>query len=358
MNRRGILAFALILVAVAALTQGALQAQVRRTASTDVVSYFPLRVGNMWAYARGSSIERGEWKAEVVERVVAPNGRTYFALAGYFGPRRLVRSSLRDTVVEFSQSNIGENLWYLLGSPVGTTWEIRLEPLPTLGPAADCISGSKALLASRTEVVKVPAGQFSNVVRVDYRSSCADAGLDSEWFAPGVGLIRRAENSFAGPVISELVRAELGDAALPRLPYSVSLALDSPAYVHNLMPPIGPESIASLSGAFIVRNRTDIPVHFTFGSLCKSVSVQVVNEAGEVVQRGFGSDGGCCLCDALLEFTLVNDTLALPVALRLATPEGKPLPDGRYSVVATLNSSEGRAPQPSATAVIQIRSLH
>ncbi|MGH2627007.1 MAG: hypothetical protein ACRDHY_10195, partial [Anaerolineales bacterium] len=355
MTRRGVLGFALILGAIAALTHGVVEAQTRRTAAPEQ-TYFPLHVGNEWVYVRSNAIERSEWRAAVTERVTMRNGQTYFALAGYFGPRRLVRSGLREAVLEFNPDGNYDNLWYLLGAAVGTSWQLELEPLPTLGPAADCISGSKAVIASRTEAIKVPAGEFRDVVRIDYRSPCADAGLSSEWFAPGVGLIRREESSFAGPVVSELLRAELGDNQLPRLPYSVSLALDSPAYSHTVSSTIGPESIAAVRGAFLVRNRTDVPVSFTFGSFCKSVRIEVVNDAGEVVLRALGSDGGCCACDALLEFTLVNDTLALPVAFRLATAEGRPLPDGRYSVVATLNTTGGRAPQPAATTVIMIRS--
>lgn len=335
-----------------------LPAQTRLARSTDVAPYFPLRVGNVWVYQRSSPAtpEREEWRAAVTGRVTARNGQTYFALAGYFGPSRLVRSTLRDTVSELNPDGNADNLWYLLGAPVGTSWTLTLEPLPTLGPAADCVSGSKATLAGRAETLRVPAGEFTGVVRVDYRAPCADAGLVSEWFAPGVGLVRRVEDSFAGPVVSELVRAELGERALPLLPYSSTLSLDRPVYVNNLMPPIGPESVPVVHAVYALRNRTDLPIELVFGG-CKSVSVEVVDEAGEVVLRARGDDGGCCVCRSIQSVTLVNDAVAIATSFRLATADGRPLPDGRYAVRATLDVLEP-IQRPSATAPIVVRSTH
>jgi hypothetical protein len=344
-------------VLLAAVAAGPLAAQTRLGSNTDAASYFPLRVGNEWVYAVSSQVERAEWRAAVTGRKVAPNGVAYFELAGYFGPTRLARSVLRGLVSEFNPDGERDNLWYLLGAPVGTSWELVLEPLPTLGPMADCISGSKALLASRTEVVRVPAGEFRDVVRIDYRSPCADAGLASEYFAPGVGLIKRVELTFAGPRASELLRARLGDIELPRLPYGSALELESPHYVNNLMPPLGPDALPVLRGVYVLRNRTPLPVELLFSG-CKSVSVQVLNEAGEVVARGRGDDGGCCACDNVFRFTLANDVLALPFAFRLATPEGRPLPDGRYSVEATLDALEMGQARPSAGAPIRVSSVH
>jgi hypothetical protein len=355
MRRKG---FAI--VAAAALAAAAavpLGAQTRLSSTADVVSYFPLRVGNEWVYAVASQVERSEWRAAVTGRKVAPNGAAYFELAGYFGPTRLVRSGLRGTVSELNPDGNRDNLWYLLGASVGTSWELVLEPLPTMGPMADCISGSKAVLASRSEVVRVPAGEFRDVVRVDYRAPCADAGLASEYFAPGVGLVKRVEQTFAGPRTSELVRARIGDGDLPRLPYASALELDSPHYVNNLMPIIGPDSLPVVRGAYVLRNRTSLPVELIFSG-CKSVTVRVLNEAGEVVAQGSGNDGGCCACDNVFRFTLANDALALPFAFRLATPEGRPLADGRYSVEATLDALEMGRTRPSASAPIRVSSIY
>ena len=356
---RAALALAAVAVAVLALSSAPAGAQTRTPIANDTAPpYFPLQVGNTWIYQRISPFARDTWTAKVSERVTFANSRTYFGLDGYFGPRRLVTTGPRQVVSEYNPDGREDNLWYLLGAAVGTTWVIQLEQLPTMGPMADCISGSKVTVASRGEVVRTPAGEFGNVIRLDFRSPCADAGITSEWFAPGVGLVRRQESAFAGPIVSELLKAEIGGVAFPRLPYSTALELDRPAYVNNLMPPIGPGSIPTVRGLFAVRNRTPIPITFEFGG-CASLSIALLNERGEEVLTTRADDGGCCVCDVIHVVRLANDSLTIPFALRLATPNaGQPLADGRYVVVATLQANGSPALRPSASATIEISSVY
>ncbi|MEE9217994.1 MAG: hypothetical protein V3U98_02915 [Acidobacteriota bacterium] len=295
------------------------------------------------------------WKVVVSDRVKAPNGGRYFVLNGYFGPERLVRRRLRGAVTEFNPG--GDNLWYLLGTPVGTSWQIEIGSGLDDSSSADCVSGSKLVIGSRTEAIMVPAGTFRDVVRVDFRSPCADAGIIAEWFAPGVGLVRRVENSFAGPIVSELVRAEIGGSTLPRLPYSSTLALEQPLYLSNLMPPVLPDAIPTVRGVFAVRNATKLPIVFTFSG-CKSISLRVRDVRGDVVLKTGGNDGGCCACDHIFRFELVDDTLVIPFAFKLVTPEGRPLPDGRYSVEAILDTLETGSVHPAASADIEVRSVY
>ncbi len=78
-------------------------------------------------------------------------------------------------------------------------------------------------------VISVPAGEFHDVLGIDRQQMlCADAGIVSEWFAPGVSLIRRVGESIAGPVASELVKAELGSRRRPRSTYQTCLLPDVP----------------------------------------------------------------------------------------------------------------------------------
>ncbi len=349
---------------VVSLTQVGVPAQIRTPLPSDTANYLPLQVGNQWLYERkffGSST----WIASVVERVTAPNGRTYAALEGYFGiltsegyvaPRRLVRSS-RGIVTEFNPDGASDNLWYMLGAEVGTTWQIQLEPVPESGTIGLCVDGSTVTLASRSEVVTVPAGTFQDVVRLDFAPRCADAGIVSEWFAPRVGLIRRQEDSFSGPVVSELFRAIVGGVQFPRQTYSTSLSIDRPVYVNNLMPPPLPDGFPTVRGLFTVANATHLPIDFSFLG-CKSVSVVVKDGAGNVVLRALGDDGGCCACDSILNVTLLRNTLVVPVSFRLLPLDRQPLPDGRYTVAVTLLTRDPVALRPSATATIEVQSTY
>jgi hypothetical protein len=318
---------------------------------------FPLRDGNSWTYARKGLGEVTEWRVAVAGKVTAPRVHPYFTLERYFpGAPHSVRSDPFGTVTERSDG-FRDHLWYLLGAPVGTSWTIQLAPSPLASPLPDCIAGAKVTLASRGETLSVPAGEFDRVVRVDWASACADAGIASEWFAPGVGLIRRDELSFAGIVTSELVRAELEGGPLPRAGYVTALSLDRPLYHYNLMPPIDPGAIPTVAGTFAVHKRADLPLVLAFSG-CKSVSLAAVGEGGEVVVLAGGSDGGCCECDHVVEWDFSRGPLVIPFAFKLAGEGGRPLPDGRYAVEATLDTVDAAPLRPSARATIDVVSTH
>jgi hypothetical protein len=277
----------------------------------------------------------------------------YQRLAGYFdGATRLVRSDAFGNVVERGGDERG-HVWYLLGAPVGTSWTLSMAP-----PEATCVAGATLTIGARDEVVTVPAGEFRGVVRVDWSGSrCADAGITAEWFAPGVGLVRRAETTIAGPLVSDLVAAELGEAAWPRAVWEVALQLDAPVFVHNLMPPVAPEALARVRGAMVVRNRGDRPVELVFGG-CRSVTLELRDEAGTVVLARRADDGGCCACDQLVTVRLARDVLVLPFSLTLAGAAGIPLPDGRYSLTATLDVVGPETLRPAARTSITVESVH
>jgi hypothetical protein len=335
----------------AALAQG----QIRQGLGAQTM--FPLRDGNSWTYARRSVGGTSEWTVSVSGRVTSPRMHPYFTLAGYFaGVPHQVRSDPFGTVTERSDG-FRDHLWYLLGAPEGTSWSIQLTPSPLASPLPDCVSGAKLTLASRGEKVSVPAGEFERVVRVDWTSSCADAGIASEWFAPGVGLIRRDELSIAGAVTSELVRAELEGGPLPRVGYVTTLSLDRPLYVYNLMPPIGPGAIPVVAGSFAVHKRGDAPLVLAFGG-CKSVAIAVVDETGNVVLTARGDDGGCCDCRTHVEWDFGDGPLLLPFAFKLADEKGQPLPDGRYAVTATLATRDAEPLRAAARAPIDVASTH
>jgi len=357
MRSRSLACCVVALVSVAAFlpTQAGAQGHLRTVIGAG--SYFPLRVGNTWTYQRSGVGGTSEWTAEVAEKQTPPRALPYHMLSGYFaGPVHAVRSDPFGTVTERS-SGYRDFLWYLLGAPVGTIWSIQLPPSPVANPLPDCISGAKLTLAARSETVQVPAGEFTHVVRVDWTSACVDAGITSEWFAPGIGLIRRQETSIAGPVTSELLRADLGGVVLPRAGYVTSLSLDRPSYVNNLMPPIGPESLPTVAGSFTVNNRSDAAMALAFSG-CKSVSLAVLSEAGDVMLIARGDDGGCCACRNLVEWDFSHGPLSIPFSVKLATGKGEPLPDGSYVVSATLETRDAEPLRAAARARIDVTSTH
>jgi hypothetical protein len=279
----------------------------------------------------------------------------YYPLRGYFrmDETRPVRATPFGTVVE--QGPDGErNLWYELDAQVGESWTMRVAP-----PLPPCEDGTVLTMSARNEVVSVPAGDFGRVLRVDrLASQCADAGIVSEWFAPEVGLIRREEQTIAGPVISELVHAELGNEVWPVSTYTTALHLSGARYVNNLMPPIDPDGLPHVRGFFLMANRAaKEPAELVFSG-CKSLILEVRNAEGVVVRRVEVNDGGCCECDSLVTVDLSKEPLRLPFDFILADQEGKPLPDGLYSVGALLNTQDAETLRPAARTRIEVASVH
>ena len=320
--------------------------------------YFPLAGGNEWVYERHGAGDPTTWRVAVTAPPDAAERSPYFTLIGYFPvlPRQ-VRADRSQRVTEHDPGGGRDLLWYLLGAPEGTAWELRLAQVPGMGPPEPCLSGAKLVLASRSETVRVPAGTFENVVRIDWRPPCVDAGITSEWFAPGVGLVRREEASIAGPVISELVQATVNGTGHPPRGYQTALTLEAPLLFNDLMPPVDEGSLPVARGAFTLANPTELPVELTFSG-CASASLEVTDRDGRVVLTARAEGGGCCACDVVERIVLVRDRLVLPFAFRLVTPDGGPFPDGWYAVSATLETLDPPALRPSARARIEVRSVY
>jgi hypothetical protein len=205
-----------------------------------------------------------------------------------------------------------------------------------------CAAGGRAILASHAELVRVPAGEFIDAVRVDYERGCMDAGLISEWFAPGVGLVKRTEDSFGGPIESVLLSSRVGGVVLPDHPIATSLTLDP---VRNFT---HAGQAAKLQGAFRIHEQNSDGEAFVFAG-CVSATVVLVDDAGKrVLERSIG-DGGCCECKNLVYVSMHGQTLTLPFGFDLLDAEGSPLAEGHYSLIATLNPLDAENVKPSAT---------
>ena len=314
-------------------------------------SFFPLDTGYRWVYTVQGLGSSRTWEVKVKGEQSAAPFRFHFELSGYFGEEsRLVRTTLFGTVLERGD-NGKDYLWYEFGGRVGKSWVMELAS----GDAPTCEDGASLRIGARDEVVTVPAGQFKQVIRIDFMTKCADAGITREWFAPGVGLIRREETSIAGPVISELVYAELGEKVLPSSTYSTTLELSSSRYVNNLMPPVDPSKLPRVRGTFIVRDQTAEPGKLVFSSSCIGLQLEMRNQAGEVVLQINNTSGPLCLSVVTL-VDLGKQALVVPFSFKLADKDGKPLPDGAYSITAVLLTHGDE--HPAAKALIHVTSVH
>ena len=155
----------------------------------DTAIYFPLAVGNSWSYAVEGRFASGTVAVQVTEAAEV-EGRQYFVLEGYTPQPALVRLTSQGRLVELRRASGTEHLWYDFAAAEGTIWTSEL-PHRCLG---------EAKLASRRSEVEPPTGPINNGLVIGYGpTNCADAGIQEEAFAPGIGLVRRTELTIAGP---------------------------------------------------------------------------------------------------------------------------------------------------------------
>jgi hypothetical protein len=170
--------------------------------------YFPQQVGNEWTYRKTGRLagEGAGWTNKITRKK-----GDFFQHSNYWddGVVRWVHTTGKATVVERSRGNPA--VWYQFASPPQKEWTVDLAEE---GPP--CVDGSIAQVTSRNETVEVPAGIFQNCIKLEFRSNCNDAGVNEQWFAPGVGLVKQTEDTIGGPLISELVSAKIGTTSYPK----------------------------------------------------------------------------------------------------------------------------------------------
>jgi len=343
----GFLCFSFLFSA-AAWTQRTLRA--RATPSAAIAAdFFPLEVGNSWTYAIRGFAAQGSVTVRVAKAVEA-NGTRYYELHGYTGEPVLVRRSdegkvlelLRDNDTErvFDRAGIAESLWYDFNAPVGASWETGL--------ALECVG--IAGVAQPPQEIQVPGGSFNNLIAVAYNgSNCADAGVQEEIFASGIGLVRRTSLTIGGPRSIELLTASVGGRQVNAKGLAISLMIDQPVYFANLQPPVDPVlSVPVLHAQFRVENTGEQPLTITVPS-GQEFDLVIRNEAGEEVFRW--SDGKF--------FTQALQTIPLSPGERVYTVDvplgkgGQPLPPGRYTVEAWITTVPPKLYQ--ATLAFEIR---
>lgn len=286
-------------------------------------SYFPLQPGTTWVY-QVSGVASGERQVTAQLGVVPVASPAAVLLEGYLpGPARAVRSWAGK--VEEVGANGETFLWYWLAAPEGTSWTLRLAPLPQ-ERAFPCTDGARLTLASRRESVSVPAGSFENVVLVRWESPCRDAGIVAEWFAPGVGLVQREEASFAGRILWQLKEIRRDETpALPR--YGGALALSRRHYLLDLMPPLDPQRLPLLSGTLTLWDLDATSGGGAGVPMCLQARGEILDERGQLLVWFLIPDPGCFI----MAPTGVAPYRLLPFTQPLVV-ESSPLPQGSYTL--------------------------
>jgi len=229
--------------------------------------YFPLEIGNTWLYRAvtisGSTPPRLNFTYQTVRVTGAEKigDRPYFQVS-YFGRDLLLREDTSTgDLFAYDRAAGTETLWVSTGLPVGSTFSSSVDPC-----------SGQAQIASRDGLVLVGLEDLPNVVQVKFQTTCADAGVTNQYYAPGVGLIRQEQTTFAGPLAYRLMYYRAGARQSVTGEVAFTVAVDSPSYFSG----------GVLGARLTLRNGASDPITLHFPS-SQSFDLKILNEKGEGV---------------------------------------------------------------------------
>ncbi len=247
----------------------------------------------------------------------------------------------------FDASTGARSLLTNFNAAVGFTTKLNAQP---------CNVGEVVLAAKGLEIT-VPAGHFDDVVRLDLKPSCADAGVVSMWFAKGVGPIKWAESNIAGLQTYSLAKGMINGVKYPRpMGLAVRGLFPHPEIWINVMPP-GPPVPPTVPVSLKLANHTLRDVTYQFNT-SQRFDIVLRDARGNVILRW--SDGKAFL-QVLGEITLApGDTYEVGGGLTLAYKDGTPVVEGDYNLEIHLATSTAGTPvgSPAASMPVMVRWAH
>ena len=267
-----------------------------------------------------------------IPRTEIVGDQTYSVVRGFEdGPALLRMGTDNGTLYRYNENTKTEEVWAVFSTKEGDTYRTAINPC-----------NQTARVESRSAKTTVPAGEFWNALAIRYpAANCADAGLDSEVYAPYIGLVERTSITIAGPRRMQLIYARVGGVTVLSAPeVSFTVALDQTSY-----------TAADLATVrMTLRNTTPTPLALSFNS-GQRFDFVIRNAAGVEVYRWSASRTFVALIGRE-EITAGERNYVEPVPL--ANLSGQPLPAGRYTLEAWISGS-GPRPQYAGTAGFDIR---
>lgn len=299
---------------------GVVSAQPARRSIRGLASasdYFPLQVGNQWVYQQ-SGATGGEPVVVRVLEVELIAEKQYFLLAGLTPSAAWLRVSEDGILYSLDRESGREAVWAVFSAGVDETYSTEMHP---------CSPVARVDLVSAR--VDVPAGVFENALAIGYRmSSCADAGLERDYYVPHIGLVQRTMTSFAGPQTISLIYARVGDTTVLSQPeVAFGLSLDRAVYSPRLHVPV-------LTARITLRVKQTEPLDLVFPS-AQRFELVLKDEQGEALYRW--SDGRAfALLFGIEQFGPGEKNWLVQVPLQ--THEGNQFPPGNYTAECWLTA--------------------
>jgi len=324
----------------------------RNTFPLMELAHFPLNPGSEWTYTNGQK----SYTVKVSSSSSSGMGREAdcHQLENYLFPFiegvDKVRTFPPGEVTDCAGQGIN-GLWYRFWGMEGSrSWIFSPN---TLVP---CVSGSRVTMVSSTDSVETPAGLFDECIHLVFYSTCRDNGITDEYFAPGVGLVRRVVTTFAGPVVYDLASARLR-CTKGRWGLGMEVSINQPVYFNNWMPPVADPS-PQMKARLLLYNATKTVVALEYPT-SQRFDFVVYDLSGQEWMRW--SDRMNFL-QGIGRETLDEGWIQIySVVFTLADRNRKPLPSGEYVLSGYLACRKGSTLplQPFAGSVrFQIKDVH
>jgi hypothetical protein len=263
---------------------GSMAALAPRASAHYERTYFPMHVGNQWVYSYQNRLDPQTTTKTVsvdASYFESTSGTLWFRMRGYNGDYHWLRYTSIGRVYEWRSRQ-----WYRLGAAPGYKWTMSILDDAAHG-AIECSQGAKLEVVSRNESVTVPAGTFSTI-HIRFATACNDAGITDEWFAQGVGLVRRETETIGGPAVWALDHATISGKAIgggaATNAVDISVATDQSSYYEDHMPTIGtPQrsgATVKITARIVPQSGRDTTLNFTDFN---TWNVEIVDASGNVV---------------------------------------------------------------------------
>lgn len=292
------------------------------SASAIASQYAPWQMGDHAIY-QGS---RGDQVRATIDSINGSNNH-YTNFAG-LGALWVQTSSTNERVLIYSSVTRKWQLLVDFNAAAGATQKIDIDP---------CNRGS-VTLAAKNESLQTPAGKFTDVIRLDFRTSCADAGVTNAWFARGTGLVQWSSSNIAGAVTYSMVSGSIGGVVYPKPAPGIALLAEFPdAQVWiNRMPGIGAPETPAVEVYLTLQNNSTQSLTYSLGST-QLFDILIIDTNGRVVSRW--SRGRM--------FAQVMSTITIPAGgkqrfggqVLLTYDDGQLLAPGGYTLKIELSST-------------------
>lgn len=292
------------------------------SASAIASQYVPWQMGDHATY-QGSG---GDQARVTIDSVNGGNNH-YTNFAG-LGALWVQTSSANEKVYIYSSVTRKWQLLVDFNAATGTANNIDIDP---------CNRGS-VIVAAKSESLQTPAGKFTDVIRLDFGTSCTDAGVTNAWFARGAGLVQWSSSTIAGGITYSMLSGSIGGILYPKPAPGIALLAEFPdakAWI-NRMPGIGVPETPTVEVYLTLQNNSTQPLTYSFGS-SQLFDILIIDANGRVVSRW--SRGRM--------FAQVMSTITIPAGgrqrfggqVQLTYDDGQLLAPGGYTLKIELSST-------------------